>query len=385
MAIPRILFLTCMPLEKPRSASMAFMGVLLDKYPDSFNWFSLRSKTPGLESPFTIPSAHFEHFRRPARSQILKQCLNLGPWAWYMGHKAADFGRIQKVDIVLTDLAFEAVVAGRVASQVLKVPLLVSVHDDPVNRIQVKGTPTWLVKLFDAEVAKTMKASVGCGVICNYMGEAYRKRYGVKTTTLYTGVEKHKCLESKPLNRNKIQYVIGSIGSVHSADNWNLLIEALRILNQKYGAGKFRILHIGQLPDGLQVTHEVEVTGWLPEKEYLNQLAKFDVGFLNWSFAPEYAVTCRSSFPLKTHSYIQAQIPMLALGPSDSSSVRFVKEYQCGVACVEADAEILSDRFEQLFFSPNTYEKAQTCAKQLAQVFSREQFFETFESFVRVD
>ena len=360
------------------------MGVLLDKYSGSFTWFSLRPPNTDVENPYTIPYSHVDHLRRPARFPGLRQYLNLGPWARSAGREAAAFGRAQNVDVVLADLALEAVVAGRVAARILKVPLLASVKDDPVNRIRVKGTPAWLVKWFDTQFAKTMRTADKCAVIGNAMGEVYQRRYGVETTTLFIGVEKDKCLPARALDRDKAPFVIGSVGSVNYADNWNLLVEALRLLNQKYGSGRFRLLHIGRLPDGLQVTDDVAVTGWVPEKEFVFHLSRLDAGFLNYSFAPAHAETGRTSFPLKTHSYIQAQIPMLALGPADSSSVRFVEEYQCGVVCAEADAGTLAARLERLFFQKNVYTEAQAAVEQLTRLFSREQFFQTFESFVRV-
>lgn len=382
--IPCILFITCMPLEKPRTASMAFMSVLLEKYADSFTWFSIRPPDPDTENPFNIPYAYAQRLTRPSRFPWLRQYINLGPWASYQGHKAAKFGRSQNVEVVLADLAFEAVVAGRVAAQLLNIPLLVSVHDDPVNRIDGKGYPAWLMRSFETNFSKTMRAAERCAVISDYMGEEYRERYGVKTITLFIGVDEGKCLPSKSLDIDKQPIYIGSIGSMNSVDNWNMLIDSIRILNHRYGKEKFRILHIGNLSNTLQTTDEVEVTGWVPEKKYLYHLSRIDIGFLNWSFNPIYAETSRTSLPMKTHSYIQAQRPMLALGPSDSSIVRLIKDYQCGISCSEDRAEDLAKRIEELLFSKSAYAESLKGVQKLKQIFSREKFFENFEAFISV-
>lgn len=381
---PRILFVSCMPLEKPRTASMVFMNVLLERYHQQFIWFALRNPRERSNNPFDIPYMHAPQLRRLARFPMLRQFMRLTVWARYQGAQAAQFARLHGVEVVLADLAFEAVVAGRVAAELLRVPLLASVHDDPVNRIAVKDYPEWLVERFAREFAKTMRAARKCGVISPYMGEIYQAKYGVETTTLYVGVKEDSCLSPRRLEPQKTPLIIGSVGSFHCAENWQLLIDAVRRLNERLGADKFRILHIGKLADKLPVTDEVEVTGWLPEDEFLSQLNRIDLGFLNWSFDSAFEVTRRTSFPLKIHSYIQAQRPMLALSPPDSSTTRFVETFQCGVACSEQNVEQLASRLEEILCHTQRYAEALSEVKRLKKIFSRDKFFESFESFMCV-
>lgn len=386
MSLARTLFVTCMPLETPRSASMAFMNVILEKYPDTFVWFSLRSPDPGSENPFSIPYSYARPIQRLSRLPWLRQSLNLIPWAWNLGYKASKFGRVHGVQVVLADLAFEAIVAGRVAARVLGVPLLVTVHDDPVNRIRVKNYPRWLVKVLEHEVVKTMKAAVRCGVISDYMGEIYRERYKVETSTLFIGVEESKCLPFKTLDVNKATIIIGSVGSMNSSENWNLLIDAIRMLNRQFGADRFQILHIGKLPEQLSAPNDVvQVTGWVSEDEFLCHLARVDIGFLNWSFDPVHAETGRTSFPLKTHSYIQGQVPMLALGPVGSSVIRYVEEFQCGLVCTQASAAELAEGLRRFVRDQGSKARAlRTGLEELKRGFSRHRFFQDFERFLDV-
>lgn len=383
MIASKILFLTCMPLTEPRTASMRFMGVLLEEYPKAFTWFSTRSPRPNVENPFNIPYEFSNRLKRPTRIPYLRQFLNLGPWARYLGRKAAVFGREQNVEVVLADLAFEAVVAGRIAAKALEVPLLVSVHDDPVNRIEIKGYPDWLVRFFEANLDRTMRRTTRCGVICKYMGEIYEERYSVETHTLFIGAEKCKCLPTKSPEEIEDPILIGSVGSVNSINNWNLLMDSIRLLNQRYDRIKFRILHIGNISDDLQVPNEVEVTGWVPEEEFRYHLSRIDAGFLNWSFDPKQAETSRTSFPLKIHSYIEAQRPMIALGPSDSSVIRFVDEFNCGITCTVPDVEKLADKIEQLMVDKR-YRQSSEQVRNLMADFSRDAFFRSFESFIDI-
>jgi hypothetical protein len=307
MLTRRILFVTCMALETPRSASMAFMQVLLEKYPESFVWYSLRSSKIGNTNPLNIPSSNSRDCLQFSRPRLLKNFLNLSLIAWVKGRQAAIFGKQHKVDVVMADLAFEAVVAGRVAAQVLAVPLLVSIHDDPVERIKVKGLPGWLIKWYERQFEETLRSASGCAVISDGMGEIYQQRYGVKTATLYVGVDENQCLPVRSGDSNGRPFIVGSTGSVNSAENWNMLLEAVRWLNQKHGEGSYRILHAGELRSQLKTSKDVEVTGWLPGIEFFHILAHpFEIGFDGFVFAGTAVGGCtvQASFKTVADSFI---------------------------------------------------------------------------------
>jgi glycosyltransferase involved in cell wall biosynthesis len=382
--IPKILFLTCIPLTEPKSASMAFMNVLLERYPVHFAWFSTRGEIEPAWNPHKIPYSACPSPRRPARFTSLRLVLTYFLWPLTQALRAARFARRNGCEVVLADLAFEAVISGRLAAQFARLPLLVNIHDDPVSRLRVKGHPAWFLRWYEAQFAKTLRAAWRVGVISNSMGEVYQQRYDVRTTTLYIGVEEGKCLPARCPDPQKQPILITSLGSVNSTENWNLLIAAVRRLNSQSGEEKFRILHIGSLNARLATTPEVEVTGWLPEKEFLRQLDRADICFLNASFAPEQAEVGRLSFPLKIHSYIQAQRPMLALGFSESSVVRFVLLHECGSVCEQADEALLAETILRMVSDPSACPHALQGLAKLKQSFSREQFFTAFENFSKV-
>ena len=117
----------------------------------------------------------------------------------------------------------------------------------------------------------------------------------------------------------------------------------------------------------------------------MRELDRADICFLNASFAPEQAEVGRLSFPLKIHSYIQAQRPMLALGPPDSAVARFVREHQAGEVCCQPDAHALADAIQTLATDPDRCKRALEGLAELRETFDRERFFETFETFARRD
>ncbi len=384
MRTPKIFFLTCMPLTEPKSASMAFMSVLLERYPERFAWFSLRGQAEPEWNPHKIPYASCPSPRRPARSPVLRLVLAYFLWPIVQAFRAARFARENGCEVVLADLAFEAVVTGRLSAKLSGLPLLVNVHDDPVNRLRVKGHPGWFLRWYEKQFAKTLQSAQRVGVISDYMGEVYQQRYGVHTTTLYIGVEAHKCLQLRCPSEEGARVIL-SLGSQNSAENWNLLIKAVQLLNTQAGEQKYRILHIGKLSPTLARPPEVEVSGWLPDEDFLRELDRTDICFLNASFSPEQAEVGRLSFPLKIHSYIQSQRPMLALGSSDSAVARFVREHRAGEICCQPDAGALADVIQSLCSDLESCKRALEGVAKLRQSFDRERFFETFETFIGRD
>lgn len=373
-----------MPLTEPKNASMAFMNVLLERYLGRFAWFSTRGEAVPAWNPCKITYAACPSPRRPARFRTLHLMLVYFFWPFVQALKAARFARQNGCEAVLADLAFEAVISGRMAACFARLPLLVNVHDDPVNRLRLKHQPVWFLRWYEAQFAKTLRAAQGVGVISDGMGEVYQQRYGVQTTTLYIGVEPEKCLTARCPDPNRQPILIASLGSQNSAENWDLLIDAVQLLNAQPAEQKFQILHIGNLQPHLPMTPEVEVTGWLPEEEFLRQLDRADICFLNASFALEQAEVGRLSFPLKIHSFIQAQRPMVALGPSDSSVVRFVRAHACGAVCEHRDEALLGETILQLVSDPSACAQSLQGLAELKDSFSRQRFFETFEAFTQV-
>jgi len=376
----RILFLTCMPLEAPRSASMAFMDILLKKYPNLFAWYALRAPAPEAQNPFAMPYQFSPSWEKPARFPSLKHFIKFFIWARYAGKKAAAFGKANDVQAVWADLAFEAVTAGRVAAKRLNVPLLVSIHDDPPNRLRVKQMPAWLVSLYEREFSATLSAAKKIAVISDMMGAEYKKRYGVKSLTLYPGVEEKNCLPILPRKENKAPLVIGSVGSVNSPQNFDLLREAVKKLNNETGENRFHILHLGKWKDKTPPA-DVETTGWLPPAEFKKQLARFDVAFLSSSFLPQDAETGRMSFPMKITSYLEAGVPTLTLAPEDSSAARFAREHGCGLVCNQPNASALAQIIETIT-NPKDKLKFSNAIKITREELSRQSFFLNFEMFI---
>jgi glycosyltransferase involved in cell wall biosynthesis len=298
--------------------------------------------------------------------------------------QAAHFAQQQGCSAVLADLAFEAVITGRLTACQLGVPLLVNIHDDPPSRLGVKGLPGWFLRWYDRQFARTLRAAQRVGVISDYMGEEYQQRYGVSTQTLYPGVEATTSPRPEVLPTQDEPLWVGSVGSINSPENWQTLLAAVQLLNAQNGRGRYRVLHIGQPPRSLPAGEGVEFTGWLPPEEFNRQLARLSVGFLNMPFEPDLAQGARLSFPLKLSSLLGAGCPLLAFGPESSSVVRLVRQYACGAVCTEPNAPALAAALESLTNDGAARQMALQGVERLRADLSRDKFLAAFETFITV-
>ena len=115
-------------------------------------------------------------------------------------------------------MVFEAVIAGRIVSKILNVPLISSIHDDPLNRLEKKITPMD-VSIYRKSFIKTLKYSINTITISDYI-KHYENLYDISPITLFPGVEKKDLYQlSRTLKEKNI--IIGVIGSISCMLNGN--------------------------------------------------------------------------------------------------------------------------------------------------------------------
>ena len=153
---------------KPKSASMYFMSIILDRNKDLFSWYSLRNyKFPIILGKFHHRSS--SKIRIPNWDRTMSMFLKLYILAVYKGFKAAWFGWLNNSYAIYGDLAYESVISARVAAKILNIPLLSSIHDDPISRFNLKIKSRWLRGLYKNSFRKTLVYSRKVAVISDYM------------------------------------------------------------------------------------------------------------------------------------------------------------------------------------------------------------------------
>ena len=95
-------------------------------------------------------------------------------------------------------------------------------------------------------------------------------------------------------------------------------------------------------------------------------------------FNEKYRTTVLTSFPLKVHTYIQAGVPLLAVGPTDSSIIKFVNENNCGLSIIEQNYKPLYVGLSKLLDNKEYLNNYSKSINQLRSKFSFKRFHSKF-------
>ena len=314
-----------MSIMEPKNASMYFFGKLLDKYSTSFYWFSLSQKKSNFNK-WKVPYESSGPIKISILNSKLLKYINFYPWAVLRGLKAAIFGKKNNVDLVLADIAFESILVSRVASNILNIPLISSIHDDPVNRLKKKNYSPSFVELYERVFHKTLKKSKRCIVISDYMGKYYSKKYNIKFKTLFLGPDENKLLPIKNIKNDNKPFVFGSVGSINHASNFETFLESCMQKNNLKNYPLLRVNVIGN--NDIQISESFQeiasLKGWINNQSFQEELKIINAGFLTSTFKQSEKVQSITSFPLKIHSFIQAGVPIFSTFPST------IRQETCG-------------------------------------------------------
>jgi hypothetical protein len=386
MPAPRLLLLTFEPPDS-HAGGQNQLRPLIQRHAANLVWYSIQPpRDVQVISQSTIPYQHGYLLSRPNSRHLkpFRDWINFHIWSRYLGLKAAQFGRKHRVNLIWAVTEGHAIPACLSAAQFLKVPLMLSIMDDPVASYRISGYTDSQLFHVKRMFTKLIKRSSSRGVISKAMSTYYREEYDKDSLILYVGADTDKLLLQPSLDRTKAQFTIGSVGRIYGylEPEWQALIEAVRQLNAKHGAHKFCILHIGELPARFTAP-EVKVTGWLEGRDYNQALEDTDLSLSILTFAEQAKVISMTSFPTKISSNLEAQRPILAFSPSYSSTTNFVNEYQCGVACTELNPGLLAAKIEELLFKDGVYEASLKGIAAAIKHYSREQYFTNFEALVK--
>jgi len=83
----------------------------------------------------------------------------------------------------------------------------------------------------------------------------------------------------------------------------------------------------------------VEDLGELPEKAAIEELSRCNFLYSMYPDLPRFEVFRKTSQPMKLSTYIQAQRPIFAHTPEDSTLAAAVKKYRIGTVCSASDRQ----------------------------------------------
>jgi glycosyltransferase involved in cell wall biosynthesis len=354
-AFPRLLYLADVFVEASFHGS-AILYRLLEKYPADKLLIleptgSRSSHWPRLQNvkylPFWIgwPRLLHSRFARIYGSLVVRRAPKFH-------RKISRLARDFQPDAVLSVThGYSWLTAGAFAEQ-NQLPLHLILHDDwLISLVALPFVKSWAEKMFGHFYR--VAASRLC--VSPSMEESYRKRYGVGGTVLYPSRAKDCNVVAAPVSRLREMgtgLVFAYAGSVNYKGNADLL----RMLAETLEKSDSQLIIFGPVTEseatafGLRHSN-ITLGGLLPSAQQLIERLKKepDVMFLPMSFAPQDRLSMEISFPSKLTDYTSVGLPLLIMGPTYCSAVRWAKENPGVAEVVEtADGDLLQRAVDRL-------------------------------------
>jgi len=219
-------------------------------------------------------------------------------------------------------------VAAELIGQGRKVHL--TVHDDPFATWMRSKRYTLFRPLLRKTFPRLLQSAPSIDVTSWGMRNLYRQKYGAKCFSLYLHVAE---LPKLNVSQDPNELTIGHIGTLYHPDPFLRFIAACKKIAAERKR-RLRIVRIGASPelDAIAAQEQEIFTshGDLSEADAIPLLAACHLLYAMYPADKKYELFRRTSLPIKVSSYLQAQRPIFAHTPSDSTLACVVGKYQVG-------------------------------------------------------
>jgi glycosyltransferase involved in cell wall biosynthesis len=235
------------------------------------------------------------------------------------------------------------------------VPLAVFLGDDVCCVSRFSLSPLfWLHK---ALIRRAMRHALGSAArlfsACDLMGEEYRRMFGVDSTTLPTSCGR---IEPVPAWVARTPIELSYLGKV-SLGRWSTLRRIGEALHDINALGQRAVLRIysterleHRMVECLSIPGALEFMGGLDAVEVSQVLVKSDILVHVESMDKENRKLTRLSLSTKIPEYLASGRCILAAGPAEVASIRYIREHDAGMVVTEMEA--LRGGLETLISSP---------------------------------
>ena len=212
-----------------------------------------------------------------------------------------------------------------------------SVHDDPISMFKRSRKYRLFAPLISRKFSKLLKSVESVDVISPFMREAYEREYKRESIAVYRFVPELCPFEFKP---GVGTLTVGHIGSVYEHEPFRHFVNACLEYAME-NRRNLKIVRIGSSPEvDVEAAKHPEVFenhGEMDERDALPILANCDFLYAMYPASVRFKVFRRLSLPMKLSTYVQAQRPIFAQTPEDSSLAKIVNQYRIGIVCNSDD------------------------------------------------
>ncbi|MBV9866493.1 MAG: glycosyltransferase [Abitibacteriaceae bacterium] len=292
--------------------------------------------------------------------------------------------------------------AAALTSLFTSVPLILIVHDDWVGGVRKSRLP----KCFYTFIFRvTGRIAQRVYAVSPFMQEYLKSDYNIDSTLQMSAIELCPVLEpdkrddhSAPvIQRNQLGCVrVLYAGMTTSAmdDSLAMLIQLIKDdkLQRRFSLSCELDLYTPATSEEIKALgweHEhIRVHGWVSQSELHDTLRTADILFLPFSFREEEKYATTRAFPTKTADYLGARRPILIFAPSDSSIVRYARQFGFAEIVDEPSLEALAQGIQHISSSREYQERLVTnataiCEKNHSIAKQRAEFVETIQFLAR--
>ena len=223
-------------------------------------------------------------------------------------------------------------------------PVHLTIHDDPFGTWARSGRYKWFQPLLRRTFPRVLREARNVDVTSWGMRNLYRQTYGVSCFSVYLHVAG---LPRLNVDLDSRKLTIGHIGTLYHREPFERFLLACKqiAVEQKR---ELKVILIGASAElGTFSEREpriFEKHGDLEEAAAIPLLASCDLLYAMYPAGKKFERFRQTSLPIKLSSYAQAQRPIFAHTPGDSTLARIVAPWQVGTVCESFDAPVVASQ-----------------------------------------
>ena len=227
-----------------------------------------------------------------------------------------------------------------------------TVHDDPFGTWTRSDRYRFFRPLLSRTFPRILRAAQSIDVTSWGMRNLYRQKYGVNCFALYLNVPH---LPQLNIASDPSHITVGHIGTLYHPEPFRRFLAACKNVAAKKKR-RFRFIRIGTSPEIDSIAAKnpgnFEYHPDLTEAAAIPLLAQCDFLYAMYPPGKPFELFRKTSLPVKLSTYLQAQRPVFAHTPDDSTLARIVGPCNVGRVCHSFDQNVIEQHIGELLNTP---------------------------------
>ncbi len=251
-------------------------------------------------------------------------------------------------------------------------PSVHHVMDDWPSLIGVKGfmSAYWQKKI-NTEFQHLLDITDVHLCISDFMGEAYKKRYGKDFITFHNPIDVDFWQGGQKLDyelsKNPTILYAGRVG-LGIDKSLKLIAKAVANVNAEMGLSVRFIIQAQKAPVWIKDHQLTEHKGFVPYGDLPKEFGSADFLILPYDFSTKSLAYIKYSMPTKASEYMASGTPILIYAPENTALVQYAREHQWAAIVNQQEIGLLTSTLKKLFTDKNLRQEIAGIAKKRAEL-----------------